>query len=252
MQQNIIAVLQDAYLDNNQDAIAALGSELAAPFKANFIGIDNYGVFAEFKFQEHLFRMRYIKTEQISFSFWAAEFQTTQEFYQLVTGDNPSVNVNLKHPIVEVSYYDSIKFCEKLNQYFKIPGMKFDLPTYEEWLDLKPLEYEGIIRENFIFEEVSLNKIAWYEDYQASNNDVHQVGMKQCNVNGIYDLLGNVWEWTRSEKSDSGSLLRNKEEIVVGSSFLSPSKYISNEEYLYKNKNSKHMDLGFRIILRSV
>ncbi len=38
-----------------------------------------------------------------------------------------------------------------------------------------------------------LNEIAWYKG--NSEGSTHPVGQKQANLYGLYDLLGNVWEW---------------------------------------------------------
>ena len=231
MQQNTIAVLRDAFLDNNQTTIAALVSELATLIKATTVGIDHCGVFAEFKYEEHRFRLRYLEAER---PYWMAEFLTTQEFYELVIGKNPSYFKGLDLPVTNVTFDNAIGFCEKLNLYFKIPGMKFDLPTKEEWLAAKPYEYEGID----LKKDEELKRVAWF--CENSNDSTHSVGQKQSNINGLYDLLGNAWEWTKTDH-----------ETERGGSWFSPTWFLRCSDRLWLTHRFRDLDLGFRVMLRN-
>ena len=117
----------------------------------------------------------------------AFELQTTpvtQALWQAVMGNNPSHFKGPDRPVEEVSWNDVQEFIGKLNKMLGTSSLR--LPTEAEW------EYAcraGTTGARY----GELAEVAWYDGNSGSKT--HAVGQKQPNPWGLYDMLGNVWEW---------------------------------------------------------
>ena len=109
--------------------------------------------------------------------FWIGQTPVTQSAYMKIAGSNPSNFKGDQLPVEKVNWADANKFCQSVDM---------RLPTEAEWEyaaragDAGPRYGEP-------------DAIAWY----ASNSmeKTHEVGQKQPNAYGLYDMLGNVWQW---------------------------------------------------------
>lgn len=125
---------------------------------------------------------------QVSFftGFWIGRFEVTQREYASVMGTNPSgfKEPGPDAPVENVSWEDTQAFLVKLNQ--RGHGQTYRLPTEAEW------EYAcraGTTGDSY----ASLNICGWW--WGNADRKTHPVGLKLPNAWGLYDTLGNVWEW---------------------------------------------------------
>jgi formylglycine-generating enzyme required for sulfatase activity len=156
-------------------------------------------------------------------SFWMSQYEITWELYNLflqrsidqiaeehkgsdvnlevdaVTGATiPYVDMSLgmgtesRLPIGNVTQLAASKFCEWLSAK---TGHFYRLPTEAEW------EYAARAgsQDPYFFEDDNLDEYAWYS--QNSDDTYHPVGEKKPNPWGLYDIYGNVAEWTLDQYS---------------------------------------------------
>lgn len=180
-------------------------------------GEDQHGMFMGFGVGEVVQRLRYIppgrflmgspESElgrwsaegpqhevELSEGYWLADTPCTQSLWQAVMGPNPSKFVDPKNPVERVSWDDCQEFLRRLNE--QVPGLHARLPSEAEWENACRGGTSGATWVGELDGDETakvLDPIAWYR----GNNEgqTHPVGSKAANPFGLYDMLGNVWEW---------------------------------------------------------
>ena len=134
--------------------------------------------------------------EACLFSFWFGQFEVTQGQWKSIMEKNPSRFTESDDlPVENISWNDAMEFISKLNEK---TGEEFRLPTEAEW------EYAATAGGTHLpgTYEAALDALAWYD--KNSEGKTHEVGSKAPNPFGLYDILGNVWEWCRDIHSWDG------------------------------------------------
>ena len=133
--------------------------------------------------------------------------EVTQGEWQAVMGSNTSEfkNCGANCPVEQVNWDDAVGYANGLSRREGLPecyagstltGLDcrgYRLPTEAEW------EYAaraGTTAATY----GNLGSVAWVSTISFSNDKskstTHPVGQKLPNAWGLYDMLGNVWEWT--------------------------------------------------------
>jgi len=179
-------------------------------------------------------------------SFHIGKYPVTQRQWRAVMGKNPSRFKGKDRPVEQVSWDDVQEFIQKLNQ---LTGKRYRLPTEAEW------EYAargGTSGDRY----GNIEDIAWYDD--NSGGSTQPVGVKQPNAYGLYDMLGNVWEWcqdwygsyTSSAKTNPTGPSSGSGRVYRGGSWFDDARGVGapyRDSIDYTDYRS--IDLGFRLAL---
>ena len=197
--------------------------------------------------------------------------EVTQELYQLVMVRNPSSDKGLLFPITDLDWYDAISFCNYLssiygyNYVYSVDGEidpgkwryicetglgtcelqgevvinesanGFRLPNLDEWI------YAAKGGEDFSYAgSNNIDEVAWFS--KNSEGRIQAVAQKKSNGYGLYDMTGNVSEWT-STLNERGDRL-----FFCGGSFNYENGCEIYGTGWEEEPSCYYNDLGFRLV----
>ncbi len=129
-------------------------------------------------------------------SFWLGQFEVTQQQWQAVMGGNPSWFADTgNRPVENVNWIEAQAFLARLSE--RAPGNRFRLPSEAEW------EYACRAGTTTAFhtgtrllsDDANVAEGPGVDESGATTS----VGIFPPNPWGLYDMHGNVWEWTADE-----------------------------------------------------
>jgi formylglycine-generating enzyme required for sulfatase activity len=179
--------------------------------------------------------------------FYMGKFELTQAQYQKVTGANPSVEKGDDIAVHNLTVADAEAFCQKMS---KLTGKDVRLPTEAQWeyacrAGTTTPYYNGSTT-------ADLDKIAWFG--ANSGGKPHPVGQKQPNAWGLYDMLGNIREFTGdlySDEAPSGETGPKdgdpKNHVVRGAAYTANAEKAGNMRCGSRRPTENPKGNGFRV-----
>ena len=172
--------------------------------------------------------------------FYVQVTPVTQEQWKRVMENNPSeFDDEPNCPVERVSWEDCQLFITRLN-------MRQEA-TYRL---LKEVEWEWACRAKaktpyfFGSDSEKLVKYAWYLDNAGSST--RSVAGKKPNNFGVYDMLGNVREWTANRNE---AVPTPNARVVRGGSWKTPQEESHSNQRWGEHAGQRSHDLGFRLMI---
>ena len=144
--------------------------------------------------------------------YYMGQTEVTQALWKAVMGDdsrNPCsvlfYHGDPQHPVDMVSWFECRDFITRLNE---LTGRHFHLPTAAQWIYAAQ---GGKYTHGYLYSGSNdLDEVGWYmydHPYEDSFDITFPVGLKAPNELGLYDMSGNVREWTRNTIAREGDAL---------------------------------------------
>ncbi|MFN7962422.1 MAG: formylglycine-generating enzyme family protein [Thermoanaerobaculia bacterium] len=211
--------------------------------------------------------------------FWLGEVPCTQALWQAVMGENPSRFRSPDRPVESVSWENCQQFLRQLES--RLPGLQGRLPTEAEWeyacrAGTETSTYAGELEILGANNAPLLDGIAWYggnsgegyeleeghdtskwpeKQYPHTKAGTRPVRGKPANPWGLYDTLGNVWEWCQDWGGsysveavvDPAGPEQGSSRVVRGGSWIINARLVRAAARFWYSPGSRGDGLGFRL-----
>ncbi|MFQ5451798.1 MAG: formylglycine-generating enzyme family protein [Nitrospinaceae bacterium] len=138
-----------------------------------------------------------------------------------------------RQPVVFVTWQDAVTYCR---------WQGGELPTEAQW--------------ERAAQGKDLGEAYFGKPYNQGSP--RKVGAGAPNSNGLYDMMGNVYEWTRDrygpyetqgvQENPKGPAL-GKDKVVRGGAWNSPPHYLRVSDRIARSPELRYSDVGFRCVM---
>lgn len=214
----------------------------------------------------------------ISRGFWLGDTPCRQALWTAVMGDNPSRFPSPDRPVESVSWHDCQRFFQQAAAC--VPGLTLGLPTEAEWeyacrAGTTAATYAGPLELLGQHHAPALDAIAWYggncgvefdlpagapaawteKQHVFDIGGTRGVALKQPNAWGLYDMLGNVFEWcrdgrrtytARAELDPEGPAGAKDGRVLRGGSWYSVARFVRAASRRWGRPDVRLDFVGFR------
>jgi uncharacterized protein (TIGR02171 family) len=224
-----------------------------------------------------------------TYDYWLDSTEVTQKQYYEEMGRRPVDSISAygagdNYPIYRVSWFDAVLYCNARSRregldtvymysgakaltngtVYELTGLRYDicrdgyrLPTEAEW-EYAAREASSVLPYSSIADSLYACFYTWHG--KNSSGRTHTVGTRLPNSLGLYDMAGNVFEWTNDWKclytgqditNSLGSLQpsREYEKVIKGGSYNYSQMYLrpSHRSATYATMQSSANEyVGFR------
>ena len=186
---------------------------------------------------------------RITKPFQLATHEVTQSEWRALMGTNPSRFKGDTLPVENISFDNVQEYLAKLNA--RNDGYRYRLPTEAEWEYAARAGAKGP-------NTGPLDEMAWYKD--NANEQSHPVKQKKPNAWGLYDMEGNVYEWTQDwffdyeedPQTDPKGPETGYERVPRGGSWNSTPKGVRTSNRNALEPDAGDFNVGFRVAREAI
>ena len=171
---------------------------------------------------------------------WWAFSQHAKRFFAAKAGPVESRFAGDSLPRENVNWYEAMAFANWLGAQLR---MQITLPTVAQWQRAAKGDDDRYF--------------PWGDDYDEDRCNTVETGLKQttpvdryhkgASPYGVYDMAGNIWEWTlnSAEATDAG---RDQRRAVAGGSFVSSCDRAQTSMRYYLEPRVRYSSIGIRLV----